>query len=331
MRHRAENPSPRLSPVFGIAALACVLLSLVAVFAVAALQARDLRNESDLRIYFLRQHLKDEVKDEIAMMDGLLAIIAERKELQEAWALQDRSLLMERAFPLFQPLRVSDRVTHFYFLEPDHTCVLRVHNPAAYGDKISRLTLEVAEHSRKTASGIELGPFGTLTVRVVRPWIVGGHLVGYLEMGEEVDGIFREIAGLVSADVLLTVDKKNLDRKGWQEGMAMTGKGGNWELFRDIVLSSSSLAGVGREMAPYLEAPDDSTTVTLTHNGRSYQGGYDRIVDVGGNAVGRFLLLWDVTPRKRENLATTGVVALASFGISALFLALLRRRLRSLS
>ena len=39
------------------------------------------------------------------------------------------------------------------------------------------------------ASGIELGPLGTMTLRVVIPWRVDGVLIGYIELGKDLDEI----------------------------------------------------------------------------------------------------------------------------------------------
>ena len=73
------------------------------------------------------------------------------------------------------------RVTHFYFHGLGRACFLRVHNPAKYGDYITRFTMDAAEKKQEIVHGIELGPFGTFTLRVVHPWRISGELAGYIE------------------------------------------------------------------------------------------------------------------------------------------------------
>ncbi|MCC6933984.1 MAG: hypothetical protein IT292_12170 [Deltaproteobacteria bacterium] len=74
-----------------------------------------------------------------------------------------------------------------YFITPDRTCILRVHKPEKQGDIINRFTTLEAERTGKLAAGIEIGPLGTFTLRVVNPVYSKGMLVGYLELGKEIE------------------------------------------------------------------------------------------------------------------------------------------------
>ncbi|WP_457553539.1 hypothetical protein [Desulfobacula sp.] len=66
-------------------------------------------------------------------------------------------------------------------------------NPLRYGDMINRFTTPKAQKENAPASGIELGPFGTFTLRVVHPWVMGGKTAGYIELGMEIKHITPEI------------------------------------------------------------------------------------------------------------------------------------------
>ena len=60
-----------------------------------------------------------------------------------------------------------------------------MHDPNRYGDVIQRVTLDRATEGG-TSWGIELGPLGTFTLRLVHPWRIDGKLAGYIEVGEEI-------------------------------------------------------------------------------------------------------------------------------------------------
>ncbi len=78
------------------------------------------------------------------------------------------------------------------------------------GFTFDRFTTSEAERTGRTASGIELGPLGTFTLRMVRPIFDNGALIGYLEFGKDIikpTAAFRRVllAAGISAGALLAV------------------------------------------------------------------------------------------------------------------------------
>ena len=67
----------------------------------------------------------------------------------------------------------------------------------------------MAEKTGEDAWGVELGPMGSLTLRYVRPWKQNGNVIGYLELGIEVDNLGSQLAKDMNLDVL-TVIRKDL-------------------------------------------------------------------------------------------------------------------------
>ncbi len=91
------------------------------------------------------------------------------------------------------------------------------------------------------ASGIELGPLGTFTLRVVRPVYDNGTLIGYLELGKEIEDILAGIQRQSGVELALTIHKRLLKRSDWESSMKMMGRETNWERFPEDVLIYSSL------------------------------------------------------------------------------------------
>jgi hypothetical protein len=108
------------------------------------------------------------------VMLGLLDCIEEDEGLRKAWLARDRETLLRRAQPRFDEFKRKYRVTHFYFHGPDRLNFLRVHQPSRHGDLIDRYTLEDAARRQQASWGVELGPLGTFTLRVVVPWYIDG-------------------------------------------------------------------------------------------------------------------------------------------------------------
>src|SRR5512140_3910874 len=131
----------------------------------------------------------------------------------------DRERLLTAYGPVFARLHAEYGITHFYFSGPDRICLLRVHAPEKHGDRIDRFTAREAERSGQTASGAELGPQGTFTLRVVRPVYDGDALVGYLELGKEIEDILAGIHRQSGVELAVAIRKSALDRTAWEEGM----------------------------------------------------------------------------------------------------------------
>jgi len=162
------------------------------------------------------QRLLDGLLDaEAKFMSGQLERLAEDRELQDAWLARDSSALLRRAKPILEGLRASYRVTHFYFIDPDQVCFLRVHHPEKRGDTLSRFTLDSAVRAGKPVHGIELGPLGTFTLREVHPWRIGGEVKGYLELGMEIGHLTPQLKSCLGVELLFAVDKARLDRPRW--------------------------------------------------------------------------------------------------------------------
>ena len=87
----------------------------------------------------------------------------------------DRPGLLKENLEFYQILHDQNQITHFYFTGLDRVNFLRVHELDRYGDSIDRHTILQAEETGEITSGVELGPLGTLTLRVVLPWRDGGR------------------------------------------------------------------------------------------------------------------------------------------------------------
>jgi hypothetical protein len=115
---------------------------------------------------------------------------------------------------------IEHRITHLYFSGIDLVNFYRVHSPGEFGDEIDRMTMLKARDNAAAASGLELGPLGTLTLRLVTPWRRDGEVFGYLEIGEEIEHLIDELRDSLAVDMAVLVDKKFLRRNNGSAGSA---------------------------------------------------------------------------------------------------------------
>ena len=265
------------------------------------------------------------LEEDARLLSGLIDFLEKDDILQKAWAARDREDLLRCSKPFFEDMRVKRNITHFYFHSLDKVCFLRVHNSPRHSDLVNRFTLTQAAESGKTASGIELGPLGTFTFRVVRPWRIGGEVVGYIELGEEIDHITLKLMKISDVDLFFLVEKEWLKREEWEEGQKMLGKTTQWSQFEPFVLMSQTLLEIPGELREYLEALDScddtehlSNLLRASLDGHVYQCSFIPLIDAGNQDIGDLILLFDTTDAETRLRKLTYTVIFTALTISGL-------------
>ena len=259
-----------------------------------------IRDEVEANVADIERIRKAHMDEDYRMMHAELEGLAEDDRLRTAMIERDRQALLDLSAPLFARLRTGVEVTHFYFTDADRVNFLRVHKPDTYGDVIDRVTTLEAERTGRPAQGMELGPLGTLTIRVVHPWYEGERLIGYLELGHEINHMIELLSGTLDLELRALLRKEYLDREGWESGMRMLGRGGEWERFPDVVITSRLSEGISEGvLAPLTQGGVDGVAERLeqTSGDRTYRLAFVPLVDAGGRDVGRLVVLMDVTDR----------------------------------
>lgn len=250
------------------------------------------------RMAVAEQLFQDKLRAEAELMRGLTDSLERDIRIQASWLARDRRKLLEYSLPHFDEIRSDYRITRLYFHDLEKVCFLRAHNPPRFGDMIDRHTLAEAVHTGKSAQGLELGPFGTFTLRVVRPWRIDGRLVGYIELGEEIGHIPLEPRRTLDADLFFAIDKSYLDRARWEEGLEMTGQTGLWELDDRFVFIDRTAEEIPAQIVNRLgssAARGTSWEFDFSDESGTYRCGVVPLTEVNGRQVGQIVFLLDVT------------------------------------
>ncbi|WP_305043373.1 ATP-binding protein [Geoalkalibacter sp.] len=282
--------------------LTLTLLMLLATFLFSIYQIKLQEVDEALdQHYEAVQVLSRELRGErIRQLSMAAELIARDPHLQAAMVEGRRDLLLEYSEPLFAEVLQPLGISHLYFHQSDRHNFLRVHKPEFFGDFITRQTLrEVAARQALTA-GLELGPLGTFTLRVVLPWDAAGDLIGYIETGEDVDLFLARLRERVGIEYLVALEKRFLDRERWEDYMAQRGLAADWDNFPEHVLLDGSLpqtpAGFAEALAidhqRHLDLPFEMEVA-----GRTLRGRLLPLTDVSGTDVGDVLVMLDVTEK----------------------------------
>lgn len=191
------------------------------------------------------------IDQESDIISSYIDLIQNNKNLQKAYLEKDRKSLYDLSVNIFDELNKSYKITHFYFHDTKRNNFLRVHKPESFGDFIDRYTTAEAYHKGITKAGIELGPYGRLALRVVRPWVVNGELIGFIELGKEIDHILPNIAISKALEIMYFIEKDMVDKVQFLNGQQSFGDISDWDKYSNVILSGSTLTNT-KEIDPYL-------------------------------------------------------------------------------
>lgn len=232
------------------------------------------------------------------LVNSLLERFEENRELQKAFLARDRAALQQIGEPILKSLKARYNITHFYFIDLDLTCFFRVHNPSHYGDFIDRFTLAETMVNKAPAIGTELGRYGTMTLRVVHPYMIDGRLAGYIEMGKEIEHITPDIKEALNVELISIVNIRHLEKEQWEEGLRMMGRTGKWEEFPRHVVIDSTMQEVPESLSHYIALPHrekEGLLFKVPMGEKDYRGGFIPLKEANGQEIGEIIFLKDFT------------------------------------
>ena len=289
---------PRRIKARFIGPLALTLAFIMCVFAVAIysietrIRDRDLAERSAAVVKLFAQKLD---KDTHKMMATLRAMMI-NPAMVNAFRQGDRAALAQQGGDLFRSLNAEHKITHLYFIRPDLVSLYRFHSPAVFGDEIQRVTLQQARESQKPAHGLELGPMGTLTLRLVMPWRQDGELLGYLEIGEEIEHLLDEIRHSLAIDLLVLVNKRYLTPAQWQRGLDLMQRSGDWARFGSHAVLAQTAEQLPAALAErLLQQLLAGRAAEISDFGRSIHLAGVPINDAGKRQIGDLVVMRDIT------------------------------------
>jgi len=278
---------------------------------------------------------------ELDKLSATLAALVGDPTLSAMFAQRDFDRLYVAAAPIYQDLRDRHGVTDWEFIEapPTRTVFMRVGRPDLSGDVTDRATVMTSVKTGEPAGGKELDRTG-FALRVVRPFVAHGKLLGYMGLGQQIESFLGRMKTETGNDFGLVVEKRYLDQKAW--AAARGSRRDNWSddpavVAVDVTSADLPVSGAAAEV---LDIPDAGRFLAPVEVGeRLFVRGVVPVRDVEGHKVGGLFVLRDVTAvrdrarsdRNREILLAV-VSALVVLGaILALVELLVLRRLKAMA
>lgn len=315
MKTISSPGQPRKIKTKFIAPYALVLAVILFVFVAAfygvemRVRDRDLAERSAAVSQLFEQKL---AKDTNLMMATTRALMT-NAAMAQAFERGDRQAISGLGDELFATLESEHRITHLYLVRPDLTSLYRFHSPSQSGDTITRATMIRARDSQAAVHGLDLGAMGTLTLRLVLPWTRDDALLGYVEIGEEIEHLIDEISQSLGVDLLVLVDKRHLSQSQWQSGQTLMKRSGDWGRFPShAVIAKTKLGMPGALDGKRLEALLAGDTVEIHDQERTLHVAPMKLRDMEGQQIGELLVLRDITELESMFRLSIGVAIVVS-------------------
>jgi len=277
---------------------------------------------------------RNEIEKLTVILDALVANV----ELRDAFAARDRDRLQAAALPIHKVLKADHGIGHWNFVDAEtRKMFLRVHLPTKFDDVIERPTLLKAMSRRENSAGKELGK-SAFALRVGRPvWAADGKLIGYMELGTEIDHFLAKMKTQTGNDFAMFIQKRLIDESEWARTRGQ--KRNNWADLADVVVvNATTEEPLVDESALAVSEPDGRTLGEVERNGSFFARGVFPVRESSGNVVGGLVVRHDVTALRGDMQAglvralglLAGLALVASILVYPVVDRLIFRRLRTM-
>lgn len=293
-------------------------------------QEQRLQDIVDQRITETPSRLHVIKAQQLAVMSALLERITTDNALSEALRARNRDWLLQKNQELLSTLLVNYNISHFYFHDKDRNNILRVQFPHKTGGRIDRYTTLEAGRTGRLVGGMELGSFGLLALRVVKPVFIKGELVGYVELAKGIDDILQELHQSRDVEVAVFIHKEVLQQDAWETGMHLRNRESGWDDFPNDVLSYTSLPSMSMQFLDKYLADQEHGHFQQDEyvDGKYWRKVSVPLDDVSGKSIGHLFIMQDITDQKAAFQQTMVMASAAVIAMLTLLMVFLYRLLK---
>jgi PAS domain S-box-containing protein len=241
-----------------------------------------------------------EVVDLSESLQFALIPIASNYHVKQFIGSGDKEYLYKTWRPIYEKLNVEYGINHFTFMDKFRNRILSVHIPEQSEGIVSRHTILKAEHTGRVAWGIELemSSLEIPTLRVIQPVLRDSSIVGYVELGEDIDGLLREIHERTNVHLIATVFKENIDQERWVKTMIVLNRKADWDKLKDEAIFYTSSDELPSSLTSALNGKGLESIcngLRISFNDKIWQVSKISITDAAENAIGHIIIMVDST------------------------------------
>jgi signal transduction histidine kinase/histidinol phosphatase-like enzyme len=292
----------RYRAIFFIIGLAAAsMLGVIHLFAISNTHSIELITKTSIKT--ARKAFLDLEKSTANMLSATIKALMVNDTIAVHFFTRDREALYQVCRPLFRKLKRQNRITHWYFLnpEPEKTCFLRVHSPHLYNDLITRATLDNCIITKSFTVGKELGKTA-LALRTVHPFYYKNQLLGYMELAVQIEDFLEILKEQTGNEYCLLIKKEYLDRKKWVSVTTVKALRNTWDDLKHLLHVYSTWECVYLDR--FIKALEDIEHIPvegivlekISRDNTHFVRGIFPFNDAAGRKVGGILSLKEITP-----------------------------------
>ncbi len=280
-------------------------------------QENNLNTESKDKIATAQEIFHTLEENDIRMLSSTMTVLLNDQKLKELYLKNDRDALFNYGQPLYTPLKDNYGITNFLIHKPDGVNFIRFHKKSEYGDKITRTVLMDSMQTRGFGTGLDVGKTA-FALRVVHPYYDGTNLIGYMELGEDVNRFLKLMKQQLGSEFGMAVRKEFINRDEWKSTRQSKGLTDNFDDLKSYVMIDSTSEDINSFIATSEERLSNVKTDSEIFN-KFEKGGATLITggfplhDASGEAVGVVVVVMDVTAF--ETTANTNRMAILIMAI----------------
>ena len=300
----------------GILAIEILLTVVFAVIVMKTFQ-RNLQLSSTRTVANIQGMYGSIMRNDTKMLSAALDVFLQDASFTQVYSKKDRKSLLGSVEGLYRRNRDLYGMTHFYYINNDGKCFLRVHKPELSGDAINRVTFAQAKSTGRVSSGIELGKTA-FALRVVSPCIYRGSQIGFVEFGEEIDHFDQIVKKETGSDVFVVIQKTLFKETDYRGTRKTANQRDDWDDLKNYALVSETF-GDREFFARKIFNEQDVRSIqtptflgTIARGGQILAKGAFPLHDVANKQVGIIMTLTDVTElMNTEKMALTYLILAA--------------------
>ncbi|CAK0770968.1 hypothetical protein CCP3SC5AM1_60044 [Gammaproteobacteria bacterium] len=264
------------------------------------------------------------MEEQSQFLKSEMVILSRYSSLRDYFISGNREALLQESKPIMESFG-ENYITHFYFHNANRVNFLRVHNPDTYGDLVNRPILLKSEQSGTFVSGLEVGMSGGLTLRTVLPWWNGKQLIGYLELGKEMEHFVEEVQQILGTRLYTFLHKEYFDKSAYKNPSRTFNTMVDWDSFHRMIFIGNKNTQYPDSLRQYLAdnkflADDAMSSISRTANSTALFS--IPIHDTGHRIICRIIGIYDFSKYEELVLANNYILLGVSLGL-ILFLGLL--------
>lgn len=242
----------------------------------------------------------NKLKETNKLYNEIIQYIQNDKQIAKLYVKKDREGLYKHTHQLYERLKTNFNITHFYFHGLDRKVFLRVHNYKKHSDLIDRYTLKDTQKTLQNSYGVEFGIAHNLTYRSVFPYYIDNKLVGYIELGEEIDYFTPYFSNILDAEILMAIKKEYIDLKNIRLTSKLEKLVKSYPQTKNYYVINSTISNINDKVKNLIDIKTmDKSDNYLDIQDTLYEVGSFDLLDIEKRNVGKMIILIDT---KKEQI-----------------------------